>query len=633
MCGIAGALLFRQQLGESVWMERLGRMVQTLHHRGPDDHGCWSNGGIGLAHARLSVIDLSSAGHQPMATPDGSLVVVFNGEIYNFRELREALEGLGYRFRSHTDTEVLLHGYHAWGGHGLLQRLEGMFAFAMWDERRKELFLARDRFGKKPLYYYHDGEKLVFGSEIKALLPFPGVPREPDYEAIHHYLTYQYVPAPWTAFRGIRKLSPGHFLRHRAAPGQPAVERYWRLQLPQLQNPAAGDENQLAEEFRLRFLEAVHKRMVADVPLGAFLSGGVDSSAVVAAMARLGGGPVKTFSIGFENREYDETRYARLVAEQYGTEHHEEVVHPNAVSILPKLVWHYGEPFADPSAIPTFYVSELTRRHVTVALSGDGGDELFLGYSRYQSLFQAERDPAVLRTIARVLQPLVTALPRRVRAMRSWALLERYLDGYARDRARRYAPYLVYYSDEDKEQGYGEALAPWRDDSSLALLRPFLEAVRDPVLAAAWADIHTYLPDDILVKVDVASMAYSLETRAPFLDHRFAEWAMGLPLAARFRPGESKRIMKKALEPWLPKEILYRRKMGFGVPIERWLCGPLAEMAQDLLLGSRFEQRGIVHRGHVQAMLEEHCQGLRLHHTRLWALLILELWFQTWIDE
>jgi len=629
MCGIAGALLFRQQLNEADWTKRLGDMIRSLRHRGPDDQGYWFNRQVGLAHARLSVIDLSSAGHQPMATPDGKLVIVFNGEIYNYRELRNVLKSKGYRFRSHTDTEVLLHGYHAWGGCNLLKRLEGMFAFALWDGQRKELFLARDRFGKKPLYYYRDGDKLVFGSEIKALFPFPGVPREPDHEAIHHYLTYQYVPSPWTAFHGIRKLAPGHFLRHRADSGLPIVERYWRLKSPQQRHQADLDENQMTEEFRQRFLDAVRKRMVADVPLGAFLSGGVDSSAVVAAMSRLGSGRVKTFSIGFENLEYDETRYARMVANRYNTDHHEEIVKPDAVSILPKLVWHYGEPFADPSAIPTFYVSELAQRHVTVALSGDGGDELFLGYSRYESLLRAEKDLA----ITRALLALVAMLPGKVRAMEPLIRLRRYLDSHAQDRARRYAPYLVYYSDDDKKQGYGETLAPWSAKTSLAIIKPYLESVRHPVLAAAWADIHTYLPDDILVKVDVASMAYSLETRAPFLDHHLAEWAMGLPLDSKFRPGEGKRIMKKALEPWLPKEILYRKKMGFGVPIDRWLCGPLSEMSHDLLLGSRFHQRGIVRRDHVKVMLEEHCHGSRQHHTRLWALLILELWFQMWIDK
>ncbi len=632
MCGIAGALLWKEELDDGAWSRRLGRMISTLRHRGPDAQGMWWTQKVGLAHARLSILDLSDAGHQPMVSEDRTVAVAFNGEIYNFQELRAELEGKGYRFHSRTDTEVLLHGYRAWGA-GLVHRLHGMFAFALWDGMREELLLVRDRFGKKPLYYYQDNEKLVFGSEIKALFPFSGVPRTADHEAIHHYLTYQYVPTPWTAFQGIRKLPPSSMLRCKRNSHAIKMERYWALPLPTQANRSHMDERELEEEFRFLFQKAVRKRMIADVPLGAFLSGGVDSSAVVAAMARSSDQPVKTFSIGFESEDYDETAYARMVAEQYGTEHYEEVVRPDAVSILPKIIWHYGEPFADPSAIPTFYVSELTRRHITVALSGDGGDELFLGYSRYQSLYDVDSGNDALRRVWRVLLSVVDTLPTSLKGNNPFlSKVFSHLRARVRSRAERYAPYLVYYSDDDKEGAYGDVFRELVAGSSLEIVEKYLSELAHPALAAGWADVHTYLPDDILVKVDVASMAYGLETRAPFLDHEFAEWVMSLPISEKFRPGESKRLMKKALEPWLPQEILYRRKMGFGVPIDQWLCADLKEMLMDTLLSRDFYERGIVRQEHVEAMIREHCAGERLHHTRLWGLLMLELWFRTWID-
>jgi len=621
MCGIAGALLQQEALSKEEWSVRLERMITILHHRGPDDWGIWSSDMVGLAHSRLSILDLSPAGHQPMISEDGAVAVLFNGEIYNFRELRRELEEKGCRFTSCSDTEVLVHGYRIWGT-SLVHRLKGMFAFAVWDEGEKRLLLARDRFGKKPLYYYYDGKRLIFGSEIKAILPFGGIPREPNHEAIHHYLTFQYVPGPWSAFRGIRKLKPGCLLTLGAEWGEPRIDRYWCLSSPNEKADRKIQEAELVEEFRQRFTEAVQRRMIADVPLGAFLSGGVDSSAVVAAMARVSDAPVKTFSIGFEDETFDETEHARAVARRYGTDHHEDVVRPEALSILPKIVWHHGEPFADPSAIPTFYVSELARRHVTVALSGDGGDELFLGYSRYHSLFAAETSDGSAQGAGI--------------AGRFWGWLGQFMGGRSHageSRAQRYAPYLVYFSDMDKREAYGEVMRDFQKDSSLErLLSPALDSISHPVAAAGWADANTYLPDDILVKVDVASMAYSLETRAPFLDHEFAEWVMGLPPEIKYRPGEGKYLLKKALEPWLSDDILYRKKMGFGVPIEQWLCNELRELVGDTLVSGPFQERGIVRKGYVETLMEEHCSGIRQHHTRLWALLMLELWFQMWID-
>ena len=384
MCGIAGFLWMGLGDPEFHPNERLKKMISTLRHRGPDDEGVWTDGVCGLAHARLSVIDVSSAGHQPMGSEDGRIWVSFNGEIYNFLELRKELEDKGYRFRSRSDTEVLVYGYAAWG-ECLFNRLRGMFAIALWDRSQRKLLLARDRFGKKPLYYAKLGDTLLFGSEIKAILTWPGVDRTPDFVAIDQYLSLQYVPAPRTAFAGVSKLTNNRYvlIQQRSDGwhfGEPV--QYWRLPCPK-QTRRRASIGQLKHELVERLKDAVRVRLISDVPLGAFLSGGLDSSAIVALMAELGSGPVKTFSVGFPNKEIDETRYARMVAERYGTVHEELIIHPDAASVIPRLVWHYGEPFADPAIIPTYYLSELARQHVTVALNGDGGDEAFLGYGRY----------------------------------------------------------------------------------------------------------------------------------------------------------------------------------------------------------------------------------------------------------
>src|SRR6202158_533370 len=397
MCGIAGFMLPQAALARTDIEARLGAMIGTLRHRGPDDEGVWTDGLGALAHARLSIIDLSPAGHQPIARAGGEVWLTYNGEIYNFQELRDELAAIGYVFRSRTDSEVIANGWHAWGAR-LFGRLRGMFALALWDRRSRRLVLARDRVGKKPLYYAPPetphGRALLSGSEIKARLAWPGLARIPDLGAIDHYLTLQYVPAPDTAFVGIKRLPPAHYLVVGADPEgrwhEPELVRYWELPEPQAAR-ALPDPAELQRELVAHLEEAVRLRMIAAVPLGPFLSGGVYSSAVVAMMARAGAGPVKTFSIGFPAKEYDETRYARLVAERYGTEHEEFIVEPDAVAILPRLVWHYGEPFADPSAIPTSYVSQMARRSVTVALNGDGGDEAFLGYARYQAMRHLDR--------------------------------------------------------------------------------------------------------------------------------------------------------------------------------------------------------------------------------------------------
>lgn len=633
MCGFSGFLL-RHVMEREAAQRRVREMTATLRHRGPDDEGAWSDGRAALGFARLSIIDLSSAGHQPMETSDGQTVLTFNGEIYNFREIRADLEARGCVFRSHTDSEVILHGYRVWGDE-VLNHLRGMFAIAIWDRSKRRLLLARDRVGKKPLNYAITDDGLIFGSEIKAILAWPGFAAEPDYLALHKFLTYQYIPAPDTAFRGIRKLPAGSKLVVEVgSDGQlspPSIERYWQLPGPR---PRYGSVNtqELIEELTNRLAEAVRLRLTSDVPLGAFLSGGVDSSAIVAMMAHHGTGRVKTFSIGFENEDYDETRFARMVAERYGTDHHEFVVRPDAVAILPKLIHHYNEPFADPSAVPTFYLAELARQHVTVALNGDGGDECFMGYGRYTAMQAVSKIDHVPKWFRYLGAGAIDALPLRGRVGNRARKVASLLRADAEARQHRYSFTISAFADADKAAGYGEAMRAQLAESALDLLEPYLDEGETLVSGANWADIHVYLPDDLMVKVDIATMAHSLESRSPLLDHVFLEWALTLPENVTMAGGTTKAIFKKAMEPYLPNDVLYRPKMGFGCPVDHWLRGELREMAYDLLLSSRASSRGIVNRSAVQSMLDEHCSGRYPHHTRLWPLLIMEMWFRIWIE-
>ena len=638
MCGIAGFALPQAGLARGDIEARLWAMIGTLRHRGPDDEGVWTDGQGALAHARLSVIDLSCAGHQPIAGAGGDVWLTYNGEIYNFAELRTELEALGYVFRSRTDSEVIANGWHAWGTR-VFSRLRGMFALALWDRRSRRLILARDRVGKKPLYYAlpgnTPGNAFLFGSEIKALFGWPGLPRIANLGAIDAYLTWQYVPTPDTAFAGVQRLPPAHYMIVGADGAgrwhEPELVRYWQLPAPRAAHAAARPA-ELRRELVHHLEEAVRLRMIADVPLGAFLSGGVDSSAVVAMMARAGAGRVKTFSIGFPEKQFDETRYARMVAERYATEHEEFIVEPDAVAILPRLVWHYGEPFADPSAIPTWYVSQMARRHVTVALNGDGGDEAFLGYARYRAMRHLDRldhlPPAVRLGLARLLRLAPQEIGRRFRLPRIAGMLS----AAAGQPARRYAGAIAFFGDSDKAQGYGEAMRAYLAASALDRLSPYFAAADSLLGGANWADLHTYLPDDLMVKVDVASMAHGLETRSPLLDHVLLEWAARIPPAVKMAHGRGKALFKAAMAPYLPRAILSRRKMGFGAPIGQWLRRELRELAHDTLLSAAARRRGLLRPDYVERLLAEHCACQADHHNRLWALLMLELWFHTWID-
>lgn len=634
MCGIGGFLLARASLPRGEIEARLWAMTAAVRHRGPDDQEVWTDGLAGLAQARLAIIDLSSAANQPISCQDGSVWLTFNGEIYNFAEIRRDLEAIGYAFKSRGDAEVIANGWHAWGPR-VFDRMRGMFALALWDRRTRQLILARDRLGKKPLYYAETPAAFVFGSEIKALLSAAELPRRPNLAAIDHYLTLQYVPSPETAFAGISRLPAAHYLVVEADPaggwrqGEPVC--YWRLP-----EPRAARTTQTAEDLQRELIahldEAVRLRLIADVPLGAFLSGGVDSASVVATMARVGGGRVKTFSIGFAEKEYDETRYARMVAERYGTEHEELVVEPDAVAVLPRLVWHYGEPFADPSAIPTYYVSQMARRRVTVALNGDGGDEAFLGYSRYRAMRHLAQLDQLPRWSREGLAWLLALAPSGMQRALKLPQIREVLRATADRPEQRYAGTIVFFRDRDKSDGYGEGLRGQLSHSALDLLAPYFAAAGGLVAGANWADLHTYLPDDLMVKVDVASMAHGLETRSPLLDHVLLEWAASIPVETRMKGGTTKALLKAAMAPYLPHKILHRKKMGFGCPIDRWLRHEMKAMAYDTLLSQSARERGLLRPDYVRRLLDEHCAGTRNHHTRLWALLMLELWFRMWID-
>ncbi|HXC28022.1 MAG TPA: asparagine synthase (glutamine-hydrolyzing), partial [Stellaceae bacterium] len=570
----------------------------------------------------------------PIASQDGSVWLTFNGEIYNFADIRADLEKLGYVFRSRGDAEVIANGWHAWGPR-VFDRMRGMFALALWDQRARRLVLARDRLGKKPLYYAPTPQGLLFGSEIKALLTWPGLARRPNLTAIDHYLSLQYVPAPETAFVGVYRIPAAHYLI--ASPDAEGrwrdmeLVRYWRLPEPTTAR-ASRSTADLERELVAHLEDAVRHRLIADVPLGAFLSGGIDSASVVATMARVGGGRVKTFTIGFGDPRFDETRYARMVAERYGTDHEEHIVKPDAVAVLPRLVWHYGEPFADPSAIPTYYVSEMARRKVTVALNGDGGDEAFLGYSRYRAMRHLAQLDRLPRWSRLALARLLACAPSGVQRELKLPQIRDVLEASAGHAEQRYAGTIVFFADRDKEAGYGEAMRGQLGHSALDLLAPYFAAADGLVAGANWADLHTYLPDDLMVKVDVASMAHGLETRSPLLDHVLLEWAANIPAEIKMAGGRTKALFKRAMEPYLPREVIYRKKMGFGMPIDEWLRAELKPLAYDTLLSQPARERGVMRPDYVRGLLDEHCSGRRNHHTRLWALLMLELWFRMWID-
>jgi asparagine synthase (glutamine-hydrolysing) len=627
VCGLAGKVVLGGDGGVDRTM--LEAMADTLRHRGPDGAGVWTDGRAGLVSTRLAVIDLSDRGRQPMASEDDRLRIVFNGEIYNFQELRAELESKGHCFRSRTDTETILHLYEELGP-GCLDRLSGMFAFAIWDTVDRTMFLARDRLGKKPLYYYCGPRAFLFASEPKAIVLDPAFKVEPDAGAIHHVLTFGYVPPEGSAFKGLQKVPPAHYLRLRD--GAVTVRRYWQLRY---EPKRRGSVDSAVEELKPLLERAVARRLVADVPVGALLSGGMDSSAVVALMRPKVSGPLMTFSIGFDEGDYNELPYAREVARHFETDHRELVVGPQHAELLPRLVWHYNEPYADSSALPTFVLCGLARDSVTVALNGDGGDESFLGYQRYLGMHVTSalnRVPvAVRRAATRVVKamPLVGSTP-------SGRRLQRLTDALALDRWDRYGRWMAYFDNEQKRALYTpEFAAQTGSTDAFDRLRETLAAssARNAAEAAADADIQLYLPEDLLVKMDIASMAHSLEVRSPLLDQDVVEFAARLPRRLKLRGMTSKFLLRRAMANVLPKAVLRRKKMGFGVPIDRWLRREWRDLAYETLLSTRATERGYFVPAEVRRYLDEHTSGRAQHQYRIWNLLMIELWHRTFVDQ
>ena len=616
MCGIAGFLL---QNGKAS-VDDVRVMTHLIRHRGPDDEGIYTDGLCGIGMRRLSIIDLST-GHQPISNEDGSVWVVFNGEIYNYQELRDDLIRRGHRFTTNSDTETLVHLYEQEGTKGL-HRLRGMFAYCIWDARNRKMLLVRDRFGKKPLYYANTSSGFYFASELKCLRA-AGVPLDLDDDALRLYFRFGNIPDPYSAFRAIRKLMPGCWIEA-SADGTVRQGRYWRLPPFAEENQTGLSEAQAQERVRELFDEAVRIRLIADVPLGAFLSGGIDSSLVVASMALQSPEPVKTFSIGFEESAYNELPYARLVAEKYKTEHHDITVRPDSLSLINKLVHHFDEPFGDSSAIPTYLVSEFAARHVKVALSGDGGDEFFAGYrivGDVQRFGFLDRVPRSLRKlVSRVADELPYSAYGKgfLHTVGSKSPLDRYFN-------LNFVPYFLRKRMLDPE---------WMLPADLPVLEhllpdSFLPDGTDIVSQAMYFEAVTILTGDFLVKVDRASMAASLEVRCPLLDHRFAEFATRIPASWKWKNGKGKRILLQALGDRLPPQLLTRGKMGFGVPLDQWFRGPLRELVHDTLLSQAFLGRGMVSPEFVRYMLEEHSSGRRSNHAYIYRLLMLELWFKT----
>jgi asparagine synthase (glutamine-hydrolysing) len=646
MCGITGFWETSRQLSTDKLRYIVQQMSNTLIHRGPDDGGHWQDAesGIALGHRRLAIVDLSPLGHQPMESRDGRYVIVFNGEIYNFLELRRQLQSLGHKFRSHCDTEVMLASFSQWGLEEAIKRFNGMFTFALWDQKERVLHLGRDRLGEKPLYYGFLGQTFVFGSELKALKAYPDFQAEINRDALALFMRYNYIPAPYSIYQGIYKLPPGTILTYNGIDTAPTPVPYWSAKEATELGVAysfTGSEQEAVTQLESLLREAVGLRMVADVPLGAFLSGGIDSSTVVALMQAQSSLPIKTFSIGFYEDVYNEAQYAKQVAQHLGCDHTELYVTPQeALSIIPKLPSLYDEPFSDASQIPTFLVSQLAKQYVTVSLSGDGGDELFAGYNRYflgRSIWQKIGwIPATLRqTTARALTSLSqetwdhslahfgALLPTKLREPSPGDKLHLLADTLAVPNAETmYTGLVSHWQEKALVVGGSEPPTAFSDRQSWTSLPNFTQRMM-------YLDTVTYLPDDILVKVDRASMGVSLEGRIPLLDHRVVEFACRIPLSMKIRDGQGKWLLRQLLYKYVPQKLIDRPKKGFGVPIDCWLRGPLRDWAEALLDETRLRKEGFLNPQPIRQKWAEHQQGDRDWQYYLWDVLMFQAWLDT----
>lgn len=626
MCGICGIVTVEKQ---SEYAENTVRaMCRTLAHRGPDDEGFYGDEHAWLGMRRLSIIDLDS-GQQPMTNERRTKWLVFNGEIYNYREVRSHLEQKGHRFRTESDTETILCAYEEYGNR-CVDHLNGMFAFAIWDTEERKLFIARDRLGIKPLYYWVGNNQIIFGSELKALVAHPAVPTDIDLEGLDHFLTLEYIPGPWTIFRGVRKLPSAHWLVFKD--GNLSMERYWDIPTWDLPKNEAACTEMLADLLK----DAVQMQMVSDVPLGAFLSGGIDSSSIVAWMSDASPGNVKTFSIGFDDASYNELPYARAVARSFSADHNEEKIRPDITGLVEEVSEFLDEPFGDFSVFPTYLVSKLARRSVKVVLSGDGGDELFGGYDTYVAQHIDRlygRLPAALRQSA--LPAIMNRIPPQPQKKGLINKAKRLVEGAALPASLQHTRWMIFLQDEEKEMLYQPQMRSQLNGSASALFSAyFAEAAdRDLLSQQQYVDLKTYLVDDILTKVDRMSMATSLEARVPLLDHRIVEFALSLPPEMKLRLGQTKRILRKAMQPYLPDVVLTKPKQGFSIPIKNWLQGPLQPMMRDLLSEQALQRHGYFQPQTVSSWVEEHLVGRANHSHRLWALMVFELWHRKMLER
>ena len=625
MCGITGFITKDRESDPQSGEELLRKMCESIRHRGPDEQGTVIEGRVALGMRRLSIIDVRS-GQQPIFSSDGNLVVVFNGEIYNYIEIRTDLEARGHRFKTRSDTEVIVQAYQEFGA-SCLKLLRGMFAIAIWDFRLEELFLARDRVGKKPLYYgLSKNGDFVFGSELKTLLVHEGISRNVDLAALDAFVTFGYVPEEFCIFSDVHKLEPGCYLT--VKDGHLRKERYWDFEYSESTFRSEGELKDILFE---KLQDAVKVRLMSEVPLGAFLSGGIDSATIVALMSNLSGTPVKTFSIGFEEDEYDELKYARLVSRRFKTDHHEFVVTPDVVDIADEMVSHFDEPFADPSSLPTYMLAKLARQYVTVVLSGDGGDELFGGYSRYLTHNQRNifsRLPANVRRLA--LRSFSNSLPHR-------AAGKNYLYNVSLDYIERYIDSISHFNRPQRKQLYSKELISNLNGCFGKAERHFktiseIVSSEDRTDKLLFLDSKTYLPGDVMTKVDRMTMANSLEARAPFLDQELVEFAMSIPVRFKIKVRDAKYILKKAMEGIVPSEILNREKQGFAVPIKLWMNEQLRDRIHGDLTDQKTLARGVFERSYIQTLLNEHSSGRRDHSYRLWLLWVLELWYRKFVD-
>jgi len=645
MCGITGFWDISRQISNDKLPQIVRQMSNTLTHRGPDDGGTWIDieSGVALGHRRLAIIDLSPEGHQPMLSRDSRYAIVFNGEIYNFLELRRELEQLGHKFRGHSDTEIMLASFSQWGVHSAVERFNGMFAFALWDRRERVIHLGRDRMGEKPLYYGFTGRTLLFASELKALKAYPDFHPEINRDALASFLRYSYISSPDCIYTGIYKLPPGCTLSWQGNDTCPQPKPYWQVKqaaLMGISEPFNGSELEAADQLEELLKDAIGLRMVADVPLGAFLSGGIDSSTIVALMQAQSSQQVKTFTIGFHEREYNEAQHAKAIAKHLGTNHTELYVTPeDTLGVIPKLPSLYDEPFSDQSQIPTYLVSQLAKESVTVSLSGDGGDELFAGYNRHflgRSIWQKIGwIPPNLRHIAaggitaiapqtwdNILDNVNPLLPKKLRYS-SWGdYLHRLAKVLPAKNPQTMYAGLVSHGNEDvvirsSEQPYSVSSGQLETE------------LTDFTNQMIYLDTVTYLPDDILVKLDRASMGVSLEGRIPMLDHRLVEFAWALPLSMKIQDGMGKWLLRQVLYKYVPQELMERPKMGFGVPIDSWLRGPLREWAEELLDENRLHQQGFLNPQPIRRFWKEHLSGVRNWQYYLWNVLM----FQAWLDQ